>query len=876
MRKVLLLGILSHVSFILMGQFNLTVPTYTQDFSSLGTSDITLAGGDLNNHSPFLNGWFFSESGTIQNNIITANDGSATTGDTYNFGTIAAADRTLGGLQSGALVPSYGFYFTNNNGNTITSLTINYTGEQWRLGTAGRLDKLDFQYSLNATSMTTGLWVNVDALDFTAPVITSPTGALNGNLASNKTAISSTIIGLIIPNGATCFIRWLDFNATGAEDGTGIDDFSLTANFTAPSTDHFRSIQTGNWDALSTWESSLDALTWVAATSIPTSDANTITIRNSHTVTINSFPTVDQVTIQSGGTLDFVNGVLIINDGTGSDIDIQSGGAFVLSSSNNPPTFMGISPTININSSGILRVSASGVTLNPGSGIHASNYLYQHQSILEYTLTSAFGTIGVTYFPNANSTTIPVFRITQNIGVFVGSSSNTIINGVFEANGNITFTNSGTKTFRNGIRGSGNIGESSSGIFIINGTTAELGGAGSLTVPTTGGLQIGNSTTVTMISDKTISGNITLLTNNSLIELGNFNLIVTGTIGITQVTSYVKTNGTGKLTLNNVGGFPGKLFPIGLTTINPLNIISTPTTSYSARIVEPITPIIYNSSQAVLRTWYISTPATSPSASISFGYTFNPPTECGPFYNNLGPVEVGVNISNVWNIHQSNLTPANFPFVPTTFIVTPTAPINYFNGTTTEFPFVVANNGAVLSVDYNITAQAQKLNNTGRISWKVFTTNNVSRFEVQRATDNAVYQTIASTTPSGQLLEYNFIDIALAKGVNLYRIKVTAQNEAILYSNTVAIINDSKGLLITSLAPNPVQNQTYLTISAAKTGLAHFSVYDIMGKLVKEFQKNIGEGATVLQLDMTDLATGTYHIMAVSAESRAVFRFSKQ
>ena len=66
----------------------------------------------------------------------------------------------------------------------------------------------------------------------------------------------------------------------------------------------------------------------------------------------------------------------------------------------------------------------------------------------------------------------------------------TIINGVFEANGNVTFTASGTKTFRNGIRGTGNISESSSGKFIINGLTAELGGSGSLTVPVTVGLEI--------------------------------------------------------------------------------------------------------------------------------------------------------------------------------------------------------------------------------------------------------------------------------------------------------------------------------------------------------------------------------------------------
>ena len=46
------------------------------------------------------------------------------------------------------------------SGGTITSLDIAYTGEQWRNGNtaAARDDRLDFQYSTDATSLTTGAW----------------------------------------------------------------------------------------------------------------------------------------------------------------------------------------------------------------------------------------------------------------------------------------------------------------------------------------------------------------------------------------------------------------------------------------------------------------------------------------------------------------------------------------------------------------------------------------------------------------------------------------------------------------------------------------------------------------------------------------------
>src|SRR5207253_8456303 len=93
-------------------------------------------------------------------------------------------------------------------------------------------DRLDFQYSTNATSLTTGLWTDVDSLDFSSPITAGSVGLLNGNLAANRTSISSSVPSLAISNGATFWIRWNDLNASGADDGLAVDDFSLTAQGT--------------------------------------------------------------------------------------------------------------------------------------------------------------------------------------------------------------------------------------------------------------------------------------------------------------------------------------------------------------------------------------------------------------------------------------------------------------------------------------------------------------------------------------------------------------------------------------------------------------------------------------------------------------------
>ncbi|MGH9907231.1 MAG: Ig-like domain-containing protein, partial [Pyrinomonadaceae bacterium] len=191
----------------------------------------TLASSSTSSTTP--TGFGFVEAGSNANTSYTAGTGSGNAGDTYSFGAASNTERAFGGLQSGTLIPTIGASFTNNTGGTITSLDISYTGEQWRIGNtlAARDDRLDFQYSLDATTLSTGTWTDVNALDFTNIVKTALTaGPLDGNNAANRIAISNSISGLSIANGATFFIRWTDFNATGADDGLAVDDFSLTAN----------------------------------------------------------------------------------------------------------------------------------------------------------------------------------------------------------------------------------------------------------------------------------------------------------------------------------------------------------------------------------------------------------------------------------------------------------------------------------------------------------------------------------------------------------------------------------------------------------------------------------------------------------------------
>jgi len=367
-----------------------------------------------------------------------------------------------------------------------------------------------------------------------------------------------TITGLA--NGTIYFVRVFTRRGTTWTSG---EESSTSPIFASSSSDYFRSKATGDWNATGSWESSSNGSDWFNATLTPTSSANTITIRNNHTVTINANVTVDQVIIESGGVLTYTAGTLTVANGTGHDIQVNDGGIFALSIASTPPSFNADASCL-ISTGGMLRVAASGLTAN-GAGVNLANFVYENASILEYTPTSAFSASGVTFFPNADASTIPIFRITALTSP-PGGGSNLIINGIIEANSSFSWNGTGTKTFRNGIRGTGTMTQSTTGQWIISGSTAELNGSGALSLGTNG-LVINSGSTVTASSTKSISGGT--VTNNGTLNITSdgalsMSALTNSATGVVNITGFATVTGT----LTNSAGNAGLVVASGGSLIH--------------------------------------------------------------------------------------------------------------------------------------------------------------------------------------------------------------------------------------------------------------------------------------------------------------------
>ncbi len=210
---------------------SITGPTYTQNFDTLpNTGTFTFSGSgpfDLpTTTAGSLRGWAFArDSGNQANAQFRVGDGSTTNQGIYSFGTTGSGERALGSLAGPQLVSSFGALFVNNSGSTLNSITISFTGEQWRRAPIS--NTLSFQYSVGATSISTGTFTSFGALNFTGPQ-TGSAMALNGNLAANQVHITATITGLNWTAGSNLVIRWNDTNEARADAGLAIDNFSLT------------------------------------------------------------------------------------------------------------------------------------------------------------------------------------------------------------------------------------------------------------------------------------------------------------------------------------------------------------------------------------------------------------------------------------------------------------------------------------------------------------------------------------------------------------------------------------------------------------------------------------------------------------------------
>ena len=221
-----------------------TYLTYTQDFDALPTSSTSVTGtGTINLQAAITQ--ISSTNATWQAARIAGSNtvpvpfnvgnGSGNTGGLYSYATTGSADRSLGLFASSTTTPAAGLVLVNTSSYIITTVSITFTGEQWRSpNTGGTVNTTSFAYGFSSdTSITDANFLSSSAM------IANPAGDLVSGAATTSAVFGSpaevsqksfALSSVAWQPGEKLYIRWRDTDNTGADAGLAIDDLTIVGS----------------------------------------------------------------------------------------------------------------------------------------------------------------------------------------------------------------------------------------------------------------------------------------------------------------------------------------------------------------------------------------------------------------------------------------------------------------------------------------------------------------------------------------------------------------------------------------------------------------------------------------------------------------------
>lgn len=392
--------------------------------------------------------------------------------------------------------------------------------------------------------------------------------------------------------------------------------------------------------------------------------------------------------------------------------------------------------------------------------------------------------------------------------------------------------------------------------YIFNGTAPQTTGAS---------LALANTVTINNSSDVTLSGNITATSLNltaGRLVLGNNALTVSSVLNSSS-TKYLVTNGTGMLSIRNIGA-GANVFPVGpsTTSYNPVTVNNSGTPdTFSVSVKNTFDFAVTDANKVVNKQWTIneSIPGGS-NVTLSLSWTT---ADQAPGFDPANPVSIMRYNGTSWVYTPATITGAGTTASP--YVATA-------SGFTAFSPFGVVNSNAALPLKL-LSFNAGYDNNVVNLWWSSTSEVNTASFEIERSADGRSFISIGSVIAKAAFgtNNYNFADPNPSDGIVYYRLKIVDKDGAFKYSPVTVVNSRLKGKV--TLYPNPAHNSLSLTHNRATTnGTVEIITMDgrkvVMQKLIVNTTKT--------SIDVSDLAPGAYLLQVNNGVDKASIRFIKQ
>ncbi|MEI6946353.1 autotransporter-associated beta strand repeat-containing protein [Paraflavisolibacter sp. H34] len=523
-------------------------------------------------------------------------------------------------------------------------------------------------------------------------------------------------------------------NGNGTTTGTTWN--FKTANVPVTVAGDFRSAATGNWGTTSVatniWET-FDGTSWKATTAIPSSSTNTVTIRFGHTVRLNATTNVNNVVVESGGTL--------VSGTDGSSTTVTNRNLRVVGSINNFGTVG--SSTTSTNRINFEGTRTNGTTYITGTSTYYLNTFTMNSGVqdveviidADLNLASymrAFGSTG-TAAQNDDDVTL---TISEGKTVTITGSNSYLHSGSTPTNN--TIVEFGRYTYN--INGTLDMRSTGTSCIVAHSTLANS----NITINVNGSWLTGNAMRFasTSATAGTMNANIG---PNGVVDAG---IRATGSNTPTNMVFNNATSGqifyniSGNGVLKNKVGTSEVLFPIGSgNTYSPVKLTNSATMDIAVGVKTGLSYPVGDASKVVNKQFSVTPAGSVSNLAVSLGWVT---ANQGSGFNPAGAVALGrYNGNQTWSEAAAAISGSGTVSIP------------YFarvSGNTQTGTFVVSQAGIASPTVTAITRQAPATENTSDslLTYRVQFSENVQDVDVSDfalTPGGSITGTVASVTP---------------------------------------------------------------------------------------------------------------------------------
>lgn len=155
------------------------------------------------------------------------------------------------------------------------------------------------------------------------------------------------------------------------------------------------------------------------------------------------------------------------------------------------------------------------------------------------------------------------------------------------------------------------------------------------------------------------------------------------------------------------------------------------------------------------------------------------------------------------------------------------------------------------------------IDNVNTLFWKTATEENMDYFVIERSTDAINFTDIGKVSAKNLPSSYTYKDYGSITGmINYYRIRSVEKNLKTSETNIISIgAAENETLSAWPIYPNPANtSEIFVRLNSKKTGTANFIIYDILGNVVLDSEKQIESGVAVYGIDISKLSLGIYYV----------------